>query len=257
MKRFLTSSPQSKIPGALGAIFGSSFLLEKVPISLKGGSPFWNVLTQPSPYLADPLPNAPTVVTLKFTKGAECRTPRSRMQNQGPNAEHHVANFLGVMLILRSIFWPLKRKLMEFSCHIQLSSVPPRCVMLWRSPEMNFIRHPRVTKLFCIGPPLNRGQGRTYCSQFRPNSLIKKNPIFSVQWISTDKGNYFTFCQLECFQSQCCTLVGASLKNRRKNFENLKNLNFEKTLKTTVALWRISQKLMQNESKFLFNNNHR
>ena len=157
MKRFLTSSPQSKIPGALGAIFGSSFLLEKVPISLKGGSPFWNVLTQPSPYLADPLPNAPTVVTLKFTKGAECRTPRSRMQNQGPNAEHHVANFLGVMLILRSIFWPLKRKLMEFSCHIQLSSVPPRCVMLWRSPEMNFIRHPRVTKLFCIGPPLKQG----------------------------------------------------------------------------------------------------
>ena len=164
MKRFLTSSPESKIPGALGAIFGSSFLLEKVPISLKGGSPFWNVLTQPSPYLADPLPNAPTVVTLKFTKGAECRTPRSRMQNQGPNAEHHVANFLGVMLILRSIFWPLKRKLMEFSCHIQLSSVPPRCVMLWRSPEMNFIRHPRVTKLFCIGSPLNRGQGRTYCT---------------------------------------------------------------------------------------------
>ena len=149
--------PQVKIPGALGAIFGSSFLLEKVPISLKGGSPFWNVLTQPSPYLADPLPNAPTVVTLKFTKGAECRTPRSRMQNQGPNAEHHVANFLGVMLILRSIFWPLKRKLMEFSCHIQLSSVPPRCVMLWRSPEMNFIRHPRVTKLFCIGPPLKQG----------------------------------------------------------------------------------------------------
>ena len=157
MKRFLTSSPQSKIPGALGAIFGSSFLLEMVPI----GSPFWNVLAQPSPYLADPLPNAPTVLTLKFTKGAECRTPRSRMQNQGPNAEHHVANFLEVMLILRSIFWPLKRKLMAFSCHIQLSSVPPRCVMPWRSPEMNFIRHPRVTKLFCIGSPLNRGQGRT------------------------------------------------------------------------------------------------
>ena len=39
MKRFLTSSPQSKIPGALGAIFGFSFLLEKVPISLKDGSP--------------------------------------------------------------------------------------------------------------------------------------------------------------------------------------------------------------------------
>ena len=132
---------------------GPHFTQRWVPI----GSPFWNVLAQPSPYLADPLPNAPTVLTLKFTKGAECRTPRSRMQNQGPNAEHHVANFLGVMLILRSIFWPLKRKLMEFSCHIQLSSVPPRCVMLWRSPEMNFIRHPRVTKLFCIGPPLKQG----------------------------------------------------------------------------------------------------
>ena len=46
MKRFLTSSPQGKIPfmqalnlRALGAIFGSSFLLEKVPISLKDGSP--------------------------------------------------------------------------------------------------------------------------------------------------------------------------------------------------------------------------
>ena len=111
--------------------------------------------------------------------------------------------------------------------------------------------HPRNTSL------------NTLCFQFiqvvslgqTPSS--RKAPFFSVQWISTDKGNYFTFCQLECFQSQCCTLVGASLKNRRKNFENLKNLNFEKTLKTTVALWRISQKLMQNESKFLFNNNHR
>ena len=186
MKRFLTSSPQSKIPGALGAIFGSSFLLEKVPISLKGGSPFWNVLTQPSPYLADPLPNAPTVVTLKFTKGAECRTPRSRMQNQGPNAEHHVANFLGVMLILRSIFWPLKRKLMAFSCHIQLSSVPPRCVMLWRSPEMNFIRHPRVTKLFCIGPPLNRGQGRTYC--ISTAGKLKVGQAKSWRWQEDERG---------------------------------------------------------------------
>ena len=89
MLTFEKKSPQSKIPfmqalnlRALGAIFGSSFLLEKVPISLKDGSPFWNVLAQPSPYLADPLPNAPTVLTLKFTKGAECRTPRSRMQHQ-------------------------------------------------------------------------------------------------------------------------------------------------------------------------------
>ena len=43
---FEKKSPQSKIPfmqalnlRALGAIFGSSFLLEKVPISLKDGSP--------------------------------------------------------------------------------------------------------------------------------------------------------------------------------------------------------------------------
>ena len=57
---------------------GPHFTQRWVPI----GSPFWNVLAQPSPYLADPLPNAPTVLTLKFTKGAECRTPRSRMQHQ-------------------------------------------------------------------------------------------------------------------------------------------------------------------------------
>ena len=76
-------------------------------------------------YLADPIPNAPTLLTLSITKGAQCRTPRSRMQDQGPNTEHQFANFLGVVLILRSIFWPLKRKLMAFSCLIQLSSVPP------------------------------------------------------------------------------------------------------------------------------------
>ena len=57
---------------------GPHFTQRWVPI----GSPFWNVLAQPSPYLADPLPNAPTVLTLKFTKGAECETPRSRMQNR-------------------------------------------------------------------------------------------------------------------------------------------------------------------------------
>ena len=114
-------------------------------------------------YLADPIPNAPALLSLRFTKGAECRTPRSRMQDQGPNTEHQFANFLGVALILRSIFWPLKRKLMAFFCLMQLSRVPPRCVMLWRSPEMNFTRHHRVTKSFCIGSPLNRSQGRTYC----------------------------------------------------------------------------------------------
>ena len=116
-----------------------------------------------------PLPTAPKVLTLKFTKGAGCRTPRSRvqnqqMQNQEPHAEHHFAIFLGVVvLIFRTIFWPLKRKLMVFSCHIQLSRVTPWCVMLWRSPEMNFHRHPRVTKLFCNGSPLNRSRRRTYC----------------------------------------------------------------------------------------------
>ena len=89
--------------------------------------------------------------TVSSEPGAACRTP-------------FFPNFLGVVLILRSIFGPLKRKLMAFSCHILLSSVPPRCVLLWRSPEMNFTRHPRVTKLFCIGSPLNRSQGRTYCT---------------------------------------------------------------------------------------------
>ena len=57
---------------------GPHFTQRWVPI----GSPFWNVLAQPSPYLVDPLPNAPTVLTLTFTKGAECETPRSRMQNR-------------------------------------------------------------------------------------------------------------------------------------------------------------------------------
>jgi len=71
--------------------------------------------------------------TLKFTKGAGCRT------------------------------------LMVFSCHIQLSRVPPRCVMLWRSPEMNFPRHPRVTKLFCNGSPLNRSRRRTFI--YKPSEL--------------------------------------------------------------------------------------
>ena len=42
---------------------------------------------------------------------------------------------------------------------VLLSSVPPRCVMLWRSPEMIFTRLPRVAKLFCIGSPLNRSRG--------------------------------------------------------------------------------------------------
>ena len=91
------------------------------------------------------------------------QNPEEPNAEQEPNAEHHVAKFLVEVLILRSICGPLKRKLMAFSCHIQLSRVPPRCVMLWRSPEMNFTRRPRVAKLLCIGSPLNRSRRRTYC----------------------------------------------------------------------------------------------
>ena len=91
------------------------------------------------------------------------QNPEEPNAEQEPNAEHHVAKILVEVLILRSICGPLKRKLMAFSCHIQLSRVPPRCVMLWRSPEMIFTRLPRVAKLFCIGSPLNRSRGVTYC----------------------------------------------------------------------------------------------
>ena len=90
------------------------------------------------------------------------QNPEEPNAEQEPNAEHHVAKILVEVLILRSICGPLKRKLMAFSCHIQLSRVPPRCVMLWRSPEMNFTRHPRVTKLFCNGSPLNRTHNLMY-----------------------------------------------------------------------------------------------
>ena len=91
------------------------------------------------------------------------QNPEEPNAEQEPNAEHHVAKILVEVLILRSICGPLKRKLMAFSCHIQLSRVPPRCVMLWRSPEMNFTRRPRVAKLLCIGSPLNRSRDITYC----------------------------------------------------------------------------------------------
>ena len=90
------------------------------------------------------------------------QNPEEPNAEQEPNAEHHVAKILVEVLILRSICGPLKRKLMAFSCHIQLSRVPPRCVMLWRSPEMNFTRRPRVAKLLCIGSPLNRSRDITY-----------------------------------------------------------------------------------------------
>ena len=92
------------------------------------------------------------------------QNPEEPNAEQEPNAEHHVAKILVEVLILRSICGPLKRKLMAFSCHIQLSRVPPRCVMLWRSPEMNFTRRPRVAKLLCIGSPLNRSRDITYCT---------------------------------------------------------------------------------------------
>ena len=92
------------------------------------------------------------------------QNPEEPNAEQEPNAEHHVEIFLVEVLILRSICGPLKRKLMAFSCHIQLSRVPPRCVMLWRSPEMNFTRRPRVAKLLCIGSPLNRSRDITYCN---------------------------------------------------------------------------------------------
>ena len=68
--------------------------------------------------------------------------------------KHHFANFLGVVLILRP-FFTLKEET-AFSCYILLSRVTPRSrgAMPWQSPDMNFPRHPRVTKLLCDGSPL-------------------------------------------------------------------------------------------------------
>ena len=71
MKRFLSSRQDSIYASTeftsfrshfwviISAGKGPHFTQRWVPI----GSPFWNVLAQPSPYLADPLPNAPTVLT--------------------------------------------------------------------------------------------------------------------------------------------------------------------------------------------------
>ena len=98
------------------------------------------------------------------------QNPEEPNAEQEPNAEHHVAKFLVEVLIL-------KRKLMAFSCHIQLSWVPPQCVMLWRSPEMNFTRRPRVAKLLCIGSPLNRSRDITYCNS---SSHIGQTPPLVV-----------------------------------------------------------------------------
>ena len=101
MKRFLSSRQDSIYASTeftsfrshfwvlISAGKGPHFTQRWVPI----GSPFWNVLAQPSPYLVDPLPNAPTVLTLTFTKGAECETPRSRMQNRSRMRNTMFQNF--------------------------------------------------------------------------------------------------------------------------------------------------------------------
>ena len=89
---------------------------------------------------------------------------KSQMQNQEPHAEHHFADFFESLAIWGSIGWPLKCKLMGFFGHMLLSRAPPPCVVLCQGPEVNFPGHPRVTKLFCIGSPLNRSRSLTYCT---------------------------------------------------------------------------------------------
>ena len=89
---------------------------------------------------------------------------KSQMQNQEPHAEHHFADFVESLLIWGSIDWTLKCKLMGFFGHMLLSRALPPCVVLCQGPEVDFTGHPRVTKLFCIGSPLNRSRSLTYCS---------------------------------------------------------------------------------------------
>ena len=89
---------------------------------------------------------------------------KSQMQNQEPHAEHHFADFFESLLIWGSIGWPLKCKLMGFFGHMLLTTAPPSCVVLCQGPEVNFPGHPRVTKLFCIGSPLNGSRSSTYCN---------------------------------------------------------------------------------------------
>ena len=72
--------------------------------------------------------------------------------------------FFNPFLIWGSTGWPLKCKLMGFFGHMLLSRAPPPCVVLCQGPEVNFPGHPRVTKLFCIGSPLNRSRSLTYCT---------------------------------------------------------------------------------------------
>ena len=121
------------------------------------------------------------------------QNPEEPNAEQEPNAEHHVAKILVEVLILRSICGPLKRKLMAFSCHIQLSRVPPRCVMLWRSPEMNFTRRPRVAKLLCIGSPLNRSRDITYCSIPSPDPDYNNNIMCSDAKILRKRSDFVEF----------------------------------------------------------------
>ena len=89
---------------------------------------------------------------------------KSQMQNQEPHAEHHFADFLESLLIWGSIVWPLKCKLRGFFGYMLFSRAPPPCVVLCQSPKVNFPGPPRVTKLFCIGSPLNRSRSLTYCT---------------------------------------------------------------------------------------------
>ena len=101
---------------------------------------------------------------------------KSQMQNQEPHAEHHFADFFESLLIWGSIGWPLKCKLMGFFKHTLLSRAPPPCVVLCQGPEVNFPGHPRVTKLFCIGSPLNRSRSLTYCNGI----TVDKNHFHSL-----------------------------------------------------------------------------
>ena len=104
---------------------------------------------------------------------------KSQMQNQEPHAEHHFADFFESLAIWGSIGWPLKCKLMGFFGHMLLSRAPPPCVVLCQGPKVNFPGYSRVTKLFCIGSPLNRSRSLTYCSWFlggfqsiRPGNML-------------------------------------------------------------------------------------
>ena len=83
----------------------------------------------------------------------------------GPGAEYRtpVCQFFGGSADFEVNFLALKEETDGIFLSYTVAQGTPRCVMLLRSPEMNFTRHHRVPKLFCIAPPpLNRGQGGTY-----------------------------------------------------------------------------------------------